>query len=93
MLKEAVDRWTTADASELYEVPSWGKGYFSVGPNGNLLVHPTKDAARFIDMKELVERLQARGLDLPVLVRFNGILKNRLQEIHDAFAQAIKDHD
>jgi arginine decarboxylase len=93
MLKEAVDRWTTADASELYEVPSWGKGYFSVGPNGNLLVHPTKDATRFIDMKELVERLQARGLDLPVLVRFNGILKNRLQEIHDAFAQAIKDHD
>lgn len=93
MLKEAVDRWTTADASELYEVPSWGKGYFSVGSNGNLLVHPTKDPNRFIDMKELVERLQARGLDLPVLVRFNGILKNRLQEIADAFAQAMKDHE
>ena len=93
MLKEAVDRWTTTDASELYEIPSWGKGYFSVSPTGGLLVHPTKDSQRSIDMQELVERLQARGLDLPVLVRFNGILKNRLQEIHDAFAQAIREHD
>ncbi|MFO0867590.1 MAG: biosynthetic arginine decarboxylase [Pirellulales bacterium] len=93
MLKEAVDRWTTVDAKELYEIPSWGKGYFSVSPEGNILVHPTKDPARHIDMKELVERLQARGLDLPVLVRFNGILKNRLQEIHDAFAQSIREHD
>ncbi|MFO0904660.1 MAG: biosynthetic arginine decarboxylase [Pirellulales bacterium] len=93
MLKESVDRWTTTDASELYEIPSWGKGYFSVSPTGSLLVHPTKDPNRSIDMQELVERLQARGLDLPVLVRFNGILKNRLQEIHDAFAQAIREHD
>ena len=93
MLKEAVDRWTTADASELNEVPSWGKGYFSISKDGSLLVHPMKDTSRSIDMNELVERLQARGLDLPVLVRFNGILKNRLQEIHDAFAQAIREHE
>jgi arginine decarboxylase len=93
MLKEAVDRWTTVDANELYEIPSWGKGYFSISPDGNMLVHPTKDPAKFIDMKELVERLQARGLDLPVLVRFNGILQDRLREIHDAFAQAIREND
>jgi arginine decarboxylase len=44
-------------------------------------------------MHELIERLQMRGLDLPILLRFNGILKDRLREINDAFAQAIKDHD
>src|SRR6187455_2842175 len=93
MLKDAVDRWTTTDASELYEVPRWGKGYFSVNSQGHLQVHPSKDPALAIDMKELVERLQLRGLDLPILLRFNGILKDRLREIHDAFAQAIKDHD
>ena len=27
-----------------------------------------------------------RGLDLPILLRFNGILKDRLREIHDVFA-------
>ncbi len=93
MLKDAVDRWTVADASELYEVPRWGKGYFSVNSKGHLQVHPAKDPALAIDMKELIERLQLRGLDLPILLRFNGILKDRLREINDAFTQAIKEHD
>jgi arginine decarboxylase len=93
MLKDAVDRWTTTDASELYEVPRWGKGYFSVNRRGHVAVHPTRDPNLAIDLKELVDRLQLRGLDLPILVRFNGILKDRLREIHDAFALAIKEHD
>jgi len=93
MLKDAVERWTTTDASELYDVPRWGKGYFSVNAKGHIAVHPAKDPNLAIDMHELIERLQMRGLDLPILLRFNGILKDRLREIHDAFAQAIKDHD
>ncbi len=35
--------WTVHDASELYEVPRWGKGYFSVNAAGHLEVHPTKE--------------------------------------------------
>jgi len=92
MLKEAVELWSTTDASEMYEVPRWGKGYFSVGQNGNLLAHPTKDANHAIDLKELVDRLQLRGIDLPILLRFNGILKDRLREINDAFANSIRDY-
>src|SRR3982751_4842185 len=93
MLKDSVDRWTVTDASELYEVPRWGKGYFSVNDRGHLQVHPAKDPALAIDMQELIERLQLRGLDLPILLRFNGILKDRLREINDVFSQAIKEHD
>jgi arginine decarboxylase len=93
MLKDAVDRWTATDASELYEVPRWGKGYFSVNSRGHMQVHPSKDPALAIDMLELIERLQLRGLDLPILLRFNGILKDRLREINEAFTQAIKEHD
>jgi arginine decarboxylase len=93
MLKDAVDRWTVTDASELYEVPRWGKGYFSVNNRGHLQVHPTKEPGQAIDMQDLIERLQLRGLDLPILLRFNGILKDRLREINDVFAQAIKEHD
>ena len=92
MLKEAVERWSTTDASEMFEVPRWGKGYFSVGQNGNLLAHPTKDVNHAIDLKELVDRLQMRGIDLPILLRFNGILKDRLREINDAFAASIRDY-
>ncbi|HYP12746.1 MAG TPA: arginine decarboxylase, partial [Bryobacteraceae bacterium] len=67
---EPTERWTVSDAKELYDVPAWGKGYFSVGENGNLWVHPSKEAQRRIDLKELVEKLVLRGIDPPILIRF-----------------------
>ena len=56
-----VEHWRTAYAADLYEVARWGNGYFSVGPNGHLLVHPHKDPTRSIDLKQLVDRLQVRA--------------------------------
>ena len=70
--------WSVDDASELYEVARWGNGYFSVNPAGHVQVHPSKDSQRAIDLKELVDRLQLRGISLPVLLRFTDILKHRL---------------
>ncbi len=84
--------WSVHDASELYEVSRWGHGYFSVNNAGHVQVHPTKDPARSIDLKELVDRLQLRGISLPVLVRFTDILEHRLGEIHAAFHGAISQH-
>jgi arginine decarboxylase len=90
---EELKRWTATDASEMYQVARWGQGYFSIAENGNLLVHPDRDPARSLDLKLLIDRLQLRGLDLPILVRFNGILRDRLRTLHDVFAHAIKEHD
>src|SRR5689334_1449771 len=92
-VREPADRWTTAEAAELYDVASWGKGYFSVGKNGNLLVHPEKDTSRAIDLKELVDNLQLRGISLPILIRFGEILKHRLSEMNQAFQNAIAEHN
>src|ERR1700678_1533894 len=91
-VREPADRWSTAEAAELYDVASWGKGYFSVGKNGHLWVHPDKDPARGIDLKELVDNLQLRGISLPLLIRFGEILKHRLGEMHQAFQNAIAEH-
>jgi arginine decarboxylase len=93
MLKTALDTWSTADAAQLYEVPRWGKGYFSVSPRGHILIHPTRNPEQSIDLKELVDRLQLRGLDLPVLIRFNDILRDRLREIHDVFDEVIRENE
>src|SRR5919106_698049 len=84
--------WSTTEAAELYDVPRWGQGYFSVSEQGHLQVHPTKDPNRGVDLKRLVDRLQLRGLAVPILIRFAGILKHRLGEIHDAFQTAIQEH-
>ena len=92
-VREPADRWTIAEAAELYDVASWGKGYFSVGNNGHVWVHPDKDPARGLDLKELVDNLQLRGISLPILLRFGQILKHRLGEMHQAFATAIAENN
>ncbi len=44
--------WTAAEATEHYDVARWGQGYFSVNESGHLQVHPSRDAARAIDLKQ-----------------------------------------
>ena len=92
-VREPADRWSIAEAGEMYDVARWGKGYFSVGKNGHVIVHPDKDPARCIDLKELVDNLQLRGISLPILIRFGEILKHRLGEVHQAFQNAIAEHN
>jgi arginine decarboxylase len=92
LVVEPTERWTPQVASDFYDVPSWGKGYFSVGDNGHVRVHPEKDPARSIDLKQLVDTLVLRGIDLPILIRFADILKHRLGEIYTAFQTAIAEH-
>ena len=89
---EPTERWSPHDASELYDVTRWGKGYFSVNDHGHVQVHPEKDPLRAIDCKKLIDTLVLRGIQLPILVRFAGILKHRLGELHDAFDAAIREH-
>ena len=92
LVMEPTERWTAQSASDFYDVASWGKGYFSVGDNGQVHVHPEKDPARSIDLKQLVDTLVLRGINLPILIRFADILKHRLGEIHSAFETAINEH-
>jgi arginine decarboxylase len=88
----AGDAFTIVDATELYEVDRWGKGYFSISKSGNLMVHPTKDTSRAIDLKQLTDHLLLRGIQLPVLIRFRDILRHRVGDIHNAFQTAIAQH-
>jgi arginine decarboxylase len=91
-LREPTERWSTQLAAELYDVAAWGKGYFSVGKNGHLWVHPEKDPQRGLDLKELAEKLELRGISLPILIRVGEILKHRIHELHEAFQQSITEH-
>jgi arginine decarboxylase len=85
-------KWSITEATELYDVARWGQGYFSINEQGHLSVHPTKEPARGVDLKRLIDRLGLRGLSAPVLLRFTDILRQRLGEIHSAFQSAISQH-
>jgi len=86
------DPWSIAEATELYEIGRWGQGYFSIGDDGHVHVHPAKEPQNSIDLKSLTDDLMLRGIDLPILIRFTDVLKHRLQDIHDAFQAAIAQH-
>ncbi|MCC6418675.1 MAG: biosynthetic arginine decarboxylase [Gemmataceae bacterium] len=90
---ELMDKWKVQDSLETYRVRQWGKGYFSINRQGHVTVLPTKKADRVIDLKELVDQLQTRGIQLPILLRFTDILRHRVGEIHDAFKAAINEFD
>lgn len=93
MLQKATDQWSTTEAADLYEVDRWGQGYFSIGENGNMFVHPGADPQQSADLKELVDVILTRGVELPVLIRFNGILEHRVASINAAFQNAIREND
>ncbi|MGB5210772.1 MAG: biosynthetic arginine decarboxylase [Gammaproteobacteria bacterium] len=85
--------WSAEDASALYRIPAWGKGYFEVSENGNMLVRPDPDRDERIDLLEVVEGLRARDLNAPLVIRFSDILAHRLRRLRDAFANAIDEND
>jgi arginine decarboxylase len=93
MVRTPLEQWTVHDAAETYGIQSWGQGYFSVNPRGCVAVHPNQDPSQAIDLKELVDQLIRRGLQLPILLRFTDILQHRVNEIHAAFARAIRDNE
>jgi arginine decarboxylase len=90
---EPTERWTTTDAVEMYDVARWGKGYFSVSAEGHVLVHPTCNPERFMDLKQLVDTLVLRGIDPPILLRFPEMLGNQLAELKQVFDSAIAEHN
>ena len=81
--------WTTADSAALYGLDRWGDPYFSVNSRGHVLVQPQGERGGSLDLVELVQGLQGRNLGLPLLIRFDDILEDRLERLHAAFGRAI----
>ena len=81
--------WSIEDALELYNVPAWGLGYFSINAAGHVVVRPDTTDAHEIDLLEVVQGLAERDLSAPVVIRFSDILAHRLKRLHEAFNQAI----
>jgi arginine decarboxylase len=88
-----VETWSVQDAVELYGVNNWGRQFFSVNDQGHLVVHPTGQKDRGIDLKVLVADIEARGINAPMLIRFPDILKRRVEELNVCFNTAIKEQN
>jgi arginine decarboxylase len=92
-LQTELRAWTVKDAVELYNVHGWGRDFFTVNEAGNVEVTPAGPGSTRIDLKELVDDLRNRGVNLPVLIRFSDILKARVEQLCGAFQQAIAENE
>ena len=83
------DGWTIADSTKLYNIEGWGEPYFGINETGNVTVSPQGREGNSLDLRELVESLKRRNINLPLLIRFPDILGDRLARLHSCMEQAI----
>jgi len=81
------------DASTLYGIPNWGKGFFHVSDEGDLVVRPTRQAHRGVALKQIVDEVALRGITTPMVIRFPQILSEAVRSLNDAFAHAIAEFE
>jgi arginine decarboxylase len=83
--------WTAAHSADLYGVNDWGAGYFGVSAKGDITVtaHDLKDDSS-VSLLDIVNEIRARGMDTPVLVRFENLLAQQITQLNEAFRTAIR---
>jgi arginine decarboxylase len=93
MVKDGViERWTPAKSAELYGIGNWGSEYFDISETGEVLVYPRGKAQKTaVSFMDIVRGLRARGMDMPVLIRFSDILDTRIERLNESFRKAIMD--
>ncbi len=85
--------WTVRDSLELYGVPQWGKGFFSVNEKGRVEVRPGGKSGPGVDLLELVHDLQRRGVRSPMLLRFSDILASRVRSLAETFRRTLREYE
>ncbi len=84
--------WTTASSGDLYGINQWGSNYFRINSKGHVSVAPHGRGGPEIDLLELTQDLQERGIGVPLLIRFPDITKSRIELISGCFHRAIKEY-
>ncbi len=83
--------WTLEDSLSTYNIRHWGDGYFDINGAGEVVVHPDGVAShRAVPLRTVMAECERQGLRLPTLVRFSGILRNRVRRLRDAFNEVIQ---
>ncbi len=81
--------WDVESAISTYNVEGWGGGYFSVNEKGNVVARPLQEGGGSIDILAVVEEARNRGLGFPLVIRFQDLLRHRVESVNRAFQAAI----
>src|SRR3954449_11179217 len=83
--------WDLEAANATYNVDGWGTGYFSINRDGNVMAKPLKESGGAIPLLEVVNEARSRGLPFPLVIRFQDLLRHRVESVNSAFENAISE--
>ena len=93
MAKRKDGEWGIGDSAKAYQIRGWGEPYFRINDAGHIEVSPDPSLERGIDLHELTSDLEARGLQLPLLIRFPQILADRIRLLNECFQRAVDEYE
>src|SRR5215467_7088066 len=86
------NEWTVADSIATYNIDRWGLGYFSINDAGNVSISPLRDKGATIDMVDILREATDRGLQFLLVVRFQDLLRDRVEWLNKSFREAIAEN-
>lgn len=81
-------RWTTSEAERLYGFNRWGSPYFSVDKDGFVCAHPSSDE-QAVRIDDVIKEAATKGIKAPMVIRFQDLLRHRVERLNKAFAASI----
>jgi arginine decarboxylase len=87
------ESWSREQAFQVYNIDRWGGEYFGINNAGNISVRPKKDNGPELDITDVVAAARDQGLSLPLLIRFQDLLRNQVAAINESFRSAIREHN
>src|SRR5213594_3190976 len=81
--------WDIQTARSLYNIDRWGAKYFDINAGGHVVAMPLQEAGATVELTDVVEEAKGRRLKFPLLIRFQDILRHRVQSINEAFRGSI----
>jgi len=83
--------WDVESAIATYNVDRWGGGYFTINSSGNVEARPLQENGGSIDILEVVNEARSRRLGFPLVIRFQDLLRHRVESVNRAFQTAMSE--
>ncbi|HSH96068.1 MAG TPA: biosynthetic arginine decarboxylase, partial [Roseimicrobium sp.] len=90
---DAPSSWSIQDARSLYNIDRWGAKYFDINDAGHVVARPLQEAGASVDITDVIEEAKSRGLRFPLLIRFQDILRHRVESLNQAFRNSIAEYN
>lgn len=83
--------WDIASARSTYNIDRWGAGYFDINDAGQVVARPLKEQGAAVKIADVIEEARTRGLKFPLLIRFQDILRHRVETLNASFQRSIQE--